>query len=349
MRDNGTLCLQDDNGVGALSGDPMLCEWSQLQELDRRMHQLPFHDVSSQQWQWLKQLLARQQDAAFGRQHCFSMIDSVAAYRRSVPLTDYNGLTTYIARIVKGEGDILFRGQPVVFEKTGGTSGKKLLPYPPESLQSFRQAMLPWLAQLIESHAITNGSLYWLLSPALREPAATEGGIAIGVSDADYFGNEAAVLLASLSAVPSWVGEMTSFRDWQLVTLYYLLRRGDLALISVWSPTFLLALLEAIPVRADELLQELAQGVAVAGVSLAPDVSAQYRLEQYLAKRDTSPLWPDLKVISCWMDAASQPFANKLKKYFPATTFQAKGLIATERVVTVPDDDGRPVVARQGT
>lgn len=340
-----------------MSEDPKRSEWSQLQALGQGMRPLPMDvvsssDISGQQWAWLKQLLVRNHDTAFGRQHAFAAIDSVAAYQNTVPLTDYSGLLPYIESMKQGAADILFCGQPVAFEATGGTAsvntsntGKKILPYSQESLQSFRRAMLPWLSQLIESHAITKGSLYWALSPALREDAVTDCGVSIGVSDAEYFGHDAGSLLAPLSAVPGKVGEITSFTDWQLVTLYYLLRRNDLALISVWSPTFLLALLEAIPVRANELMAAFAQGAVIAGVTVEADVPTLKRLEQYLVKKDTALLWPDLVVISCWMDAASQPFAKKLAHYFPVTAFQAKGLVATEGVITIPDSEDLPVLA----
>ena len=90
----------------------------------------------------------------------------------------------------------------------------------------------------------------------------------------------------------------------------YLTVAGDLELISVWSPTFLLRLIEAI--------------------------------------EDPSSLWPRLRVVSCWASGASKPFADGLAARLPHAHLQPKGLLSTEAVVTVPDGHDRPALVDCG-
>src|SRR5262249_30868109 len=54
-------------------------------------------------------------------------------------------------------------------------------------------------------------------------------------------------------------------------------------------------------------------------------------------------LWPELRLISCWADAAASLAAADLQKRFPRTLLQPKGLIATEAFVTLPFDGQHPL------
>ena len=46
--------------------------------------------------------------------------------------------------------------------------------------------------------------------------------------------------------------------------------------------------------------------------------------------------WPHLQVVSCWGDQAAAPGFRRLAARLPLTVVQAKGLLATEAVVTIP-------------
>jgi hypothetical protein len=127
--------------------------------------------------------------------------------------------------------------------------------------------------------------------------------------------------------------------------LYWLVRRNDLALISVWSPTFMLELLNGLNRRRHSVEQLLREGGSISGHALTPDTAAAERLLAYSMGGDTRVLWPDLRLISCWADASSKPFFEELERRVPHSCFQGKGLLATEGVVTIPNRDGDPVVA----
>ena len=263
-------------------------------------------------------------------------IEDVATYQRHIPLTRYEQLQEAVRCIAAGAADVLFAGHPIAFEYTGGTSGgKKLIPYTDHSLLDFRHALLQWLKTAISSHSLREGYAYWALSPATRKVEKTSNGIAIGLPDEAYLGRQAGPLFAALSAVPPELAQTDDVFHWQRETLYWLLLREDLVLISIWSPTFFISLLDALPRHAPALLARFS----------GKNISAAHRLKKWLAGGEAKYLWPGLRLVSCWADASSRPYYEALRQLLPHAGFQPKGLLSTEGVVTIPDANGRPVLA----
>ena len=58
----------------------------------------------------------------FGKDHNFSSIAQPSDFAKQVPVRDYEGLRSYVDRIVAGEEDILWPGKPIYFSKTSGTT-----------------------------------------------------------------------------------------------------------------------------------------------------------------------------------------------------------------------------------
>lgn len=285
-------------------------------------------DSASQQPRLLQDLLARNSQTVFGRAHGFAAIRSVADYRSAVPAQGYDAFRPLIERMADGENAVLTSAPVIAFEETGGTSsGSKLIPCTAESLLSFRAAILPWLAGLAGRHpAILRGSVYAAISPAARPPRRVKCGIAIGAgSDADYLGADLTAAFVSLLAVPPEAGAIASMDDWRIATLAHLAEREDLAFVSVWSPTFFLDLIEALPRCADTLARRLGP-------------QARARLARALGggALRTDILWPRLCLISCWAEAGSRGFAARLQAACPGVELEPKGLLATEAAITLP-------------
>ena len=301
--------------------------------------------LHTRQWEWLKACLHRNRDTEYGRAHGFANINSIADFQNRVPVTQYEQLAPLINRVAAGEQGLLFHEPAIAFERTGGSSGgAKLIPYTATSLADFRNALVPWLADTIDHYQLSSGCAYWAISPATRAEEKTAGGMPIGLPDGAYLGEEALASFAELSAVPYWLATLTDVKQWHIATLYYLIRRDDLALVSVWSPSFFLHLIEAITTYREALSQLLKQGGDIAGNSVPKDIAAFERLRLYQNTKQPQPLWPKLKLISCWADASSKHFFNRLQATFPNTRFQGKGLLATEGVMTVPNVNTHPVL-----
>lgn len=280
----------------------------------------------------LSRILAENAETAFGRTHGFDRIDSLEAYRAAVPIRRYDGFAAEIDRMAEGVPDRLFKGPLLAFERTGGTrSGGKRIPFGPAQLEAFAAAVLPMFHDLVVRHgSVSKGRLYASISPATRPTETTPGGHPVGLaSDAAYLGPLAAPF-AHLLAVPPDLGAIPDVDTWRVATLARLVEAGDLSFVTVWSPSFLTALIEALPGLADEI---------------APQLSgpARLRLERWLgadAGQGTAPLWPQLAAISAWTDASSAPFAARLATLCPQATIVPKGVIATEGPITVPTGDG---------
>jgi hypothetical protein len=256
---------------------------------------------------WLGSLLEGNAEAAYLKH--YGSPRTMQAFRTNVPTVTYDELTPWLSRIERGESDVLFTGRPVAFERTSGNvGGAKLIPYSAGGLGDFRHSILPWLRDLIQRYGIT-GSAYFSISAATRPPEFI-GSIPVGLSDGAYLGIAAAKVLASVTAVPMNVAGITDVENWREQTLRHLRAARDLELISIWSPTFLLRLLEDLP--------------------------------------DPHEIWPRLKLVSCWTSGASARFAAQVRSRFPHTSVQPKGLLSTECVVTVPDTFDRPVLTRYG-
>jgi hypothetical protein len=302
----------------------------------------------------LHDILARNRTSEFGRQHRFASLGSYADFCRHVPVRDYDGFREFIARAADGQNGILTSEPIVAFEETGGSSqGPKLIPYTRSALLSFRAAVLPWLADLADHRPRAfAGRAYVATSAAARPPQATASGIPVGLaSEYAYLGDDIARDLPAVSIVPPEVGTIVDMDEWRRRTLAYMAGAADLTLVSVWSPTFLSGLVEALPRLADHVVRTLYDGEnpgpngSVRGV---PDRERARIVERALrgAQPDTVRLWPHLDTISCWTDGAARPYANRLRALFPHARLQGKGLLATETAVTIPQwCAAHPVIA----
>jgi hypothetical protein len=86
----------------------------------------------------------------FGVDHKFQEIKNPSDFAENVPVRDYEGLRSYIEKIVEGEEDILWPGKPIYFSKTSGTtSGAKYIPITKESMPTHINAALDALLTYI--------------------------------------------------------------------------------------------------------------------------------------------------------------------------------------------------------
>jgi hypothetical protein len=281
----------------------------------------------------LRQILAENAGSEFGRAHRFERIDTLERFDARVPVRNHNQISGWIDRAAAGEAAVLTSAPVVAFEETGGsTAGRKLIPYTQAGLAAFRAAVLPWLGDLAREHPGTfDGRAYVAISPVARAPRVTDGGIPIGLpSEGAYLGDDLAQAFACVLAVPVDVAQVCDIDHWRFLTLRHLLAASDLTFISVWSPTFLIGLMEALPALAEPLLKAMSDGGA--------DPERTRVLDMALSRRsvDTQLLWPRLATVSAWADGASRPYAQRLQEMFPHAQLQPKGLLATEGAVTVP-------------
>jgi hypothetical protein len=158
-----------------------------------------------------------------------------------------------------------------------------------------------------------------------------------------YLGADLVPAFASVLAVPPSVAGLIAVDQWRFATLARLLSASDLTIVSVWSPTFLIGLLEAVP----GLAEPLARAVRNGGSGMLPDPGRAREVELALARYpiDTERLWPRLDTVSAWADGASRFYAQRLAEMLPHAVLQPKGLLATESAITIPCSASWPVPA----
>ncbi len=289
----------------------------------------------------LHSLLKRNANTAFGKANAFHQIDSYKEFSRRVPLSDYAALEPWLARVRQGEENILTR-EPVtrLVPTSGSTGARKLIPFTAGLQREFNAAIGPWLVDLTrQSPGLIGGRAYWSITPAMAEQPAQECAVAIGFeADTAYLGHGRRGLVESVMAVPSSVARAKSLETFRYETLLCLISCRELRLISIWHPSFLTMLLDALPALWKCLVQDLEQGSGP--LTAEPRRAAELRALDPL-KPET--LWPDLRVISCWADGAASFGMQDLRQRFPQVLLQPKGLIATEAFVTLPFEGQYPL------
>jgi hypothetical protein len=307
--------------------------------------------VADEQQRILLRTLARNADTDFGREHGFSSIRSIREFQQRVPLRDYDDYSPWIGKMASGGKNVLTRDPVHLFEPTSGsTSASKLIPYTATLQREFQRGIHSWIADLfLHDPNLLSGQAYWSVSPAASLNSRTPTGIPIGFEDdSAYVAGWQRRLLQSVLAVPSAVLSISNMDDFRYITLLFLLRSGNLKLISVWNPTFLSLILDRLPEWSDGLARDIERGTIRETVCLprgireyvSPD--SRRALELREAMRASTPgerharIWPELRLISCWTDANASSPAAQLATQFPRVRIQGKGLIATEGFVSFP-------------
>jgi hypothetical protein len=207
-------------------------------------------------------------------------------------------------------------------------------------LEELAAATNPWLGGLYSrSPGLIGRPAYWSLSPAAQGERRTEGGVPIGIDDdTAYFGPVRRFVLGRSMAVPSTVTKATSMDAWRRETLVGLLGCERLGFVSVWSPTFLTALVDALCAAPDDVLRDKR--------FTGPRRREVERALAGAREGVGSRLWPGLGVVSCWADGPAAVGASEVRRIFPRAVVEAKGLLATEGVVTIPwGHERRPTLA----
>ena len=117
----------------------------------------------------------------FGRDHNFKGISTHEDFVKQVPVRDYEALKPYVEKAVEGEDDVLWRGRPLYFAKTSGTtSGAKYIPITKESMPSHieaaKNAILLYIHQTGNTKIVTKKMIFLQGSPVLE----SKNGIQLG-------------------------------------------------------------------------------------------------------------------------------------------------------------------------
>lgn len=304
----------------------------------------------------LARTIRRNRATGFGRRN--SLDDF-----QSVPLSDYEDYAGFIEAIKAGRDSVLTRERVELLQPTSGsTAATKLIPCTKGLAGQFRAAVDPWIASMyLAFPSVLFGRHYWSISPSTPCGGDGRSRVRIGFADdAEYLGVVQRRLARALFAVPPEIARVADHDAFEYLTLLFLCREENLRLVSVWHPSFMTALLGALPRHFGSIARDIGTGSIGGGLRLDPDL--RRRLEgclapsparaRRLARLDPGDracaraIWPKLRVISCWTDGNSEPWRSELAALFPRAAIQGKGLAATEGIVSIPlGASGRKVCA----
>ena len=126
-------------------------------------------------------LLKGVKNTQFGKDHGLDSVQDYEGFKKAVPIRDYEQFVPYINMVKEGKHNILWKGLPIYFAKTSGTtSGVKYIPITKDSIDNHintaRNALLCYMAETGNT-GFASGKLIFLSGSPVLERV---GGIATG-------------------------------------------------------------------------------------------------------------------------------------------------------------------------
>ena len=164
------------------------------------------------QQQVFEALIKEAAQTQFGKDHDFGSIKTHSDYVQKVPVRDYEGLKHYVDKVVKGEENVLWKGKPLYFAKTSGTtSGAKYIPLTKESMpfhiEAARNAILSYIHETGKADFVDGKMIFLQGSPILEEKNGVKLGRLSGIV-AHYV-----PAYLQKNRMPSW--ETNCIEDWE--------------------------------------------------------------------------------------------------------------------------------------
>ena len=159
-----------------------------------------------------KDLISQAAGTAFGVDHDFVSINNYQDFVKRVPIRDYEALKPYVDRVVAGEEDILWKGKPLYFAKTSGTtSGAKYIPITKQSMPNHvnaaKNAILLYIHETGNAKFVDGKMIFLQGSPVLKEQNGVQLGRLSGI--VAHFVPK----YLQKNRMPSW--ETNCIEDWE--------------------------------------------------------------------------------------------------------------------------------------
>ncbi len=290
----------------------------------------------------LLEIVRRNRDTEYGREHGFDSVRSVKDYRRNVPRNTYETLMPSITRMTQGVPNVLTADTPLMFATTSGTTGRaKYIPVTPSYLQEYSHGIHVHTYRVLADHPdVLAGKT--LTSVSSDREGVTEAGIPYGAISG-YLNRTQPSSLRKFYSLPQEVGMIKDIDSKYYLTLRYGLA-DDIRYLATPNPSSLLLLAGKMEMYADELIHDIRNGT-VNPKFLPPDapvgLTASLRADPARAAelaaivRRTGKLlpvdaWRNLRIISCWKGGTMPLYLAKLPLYYGDCHVRDFGYMASE-------------------
>lgn len=136
----------------------------------------------------LQYLIKYGTNTVFGRQHKLADVKTYEDFKAAVPIRDYEAYKQYIEALKSGHQNVLWKGKPMYFAKTSGTtSGVKYIPITKESIPNHingaRDALLCYMAESGNTSFADGKMIFLTGSPELERVGGIPTGRLSGISN----------------------------------------------------------------------------------------------------------------------------------------------------------------------
>jgi hypothetical protein len=290
----------------------------------------------------LLEIVRRNAGTAFGREHGFRSIRSVADFQGRVPPSSYDGVSPYVERMIHGEPDVLTAERPLLFATTSGTTGRaKYIPVTRSFLREYSHAIhVHSYRMLCDVPDALEGRI--LVSSSSDEEGRTPCGIPYGAISG-YLARTQPAALRRFYALPYAICRVKDVELKYYLTLRHALA-SDIRVIVTPNPSSLLLLAQRMEEFAERLIRDVRDG-GVRGMrlpedvpgavldGLAPDPARADRLAACRRERGAllpRDAWPQLRMISCWKGGTMPLYLRALPPYYGDVPVRDLGYMASE-------------------
>ena len=305
----------------------------------------------------LRRILAHQAGTAFGVDHHFSTIRTIADFRNNLHVKGYDYLEPYLERVRKGETSALLADRKIhMFAMTSGTTAtRKYIPVTDQYLADYRRSWNIWGLKVFRDHPEVRMKPIVQMSGDWQE-FFTETGIPCGA----VTGLTAQMQLRIIRwiyCVPASVGKVKD----PLAKYYLALRLSvprKVGLIIAANPSTTISMARAGDQEKETLIRDIHDGTLSDRFDIPADIRAALpsrirkpnperarELEEIVRRTGTlypKDYWPSDCVIGNWMGGSVGAYLRHFPKYYGQTPVRDVGLIASEGRMTIPMTDGTP-------
>lgn len=305
------------------------------------------------QKEFLQNLLRKNSETVFGREHNFAEIKNENDFRRCVPVRDYEKLRPFVDRIIKGEREVLTKEDPFMFTITSGTTGEpKYIPVTRTSQAANSRLMRQWISRAEHGHpGVTAQSGVAIVSRAVE--GFTPSGLPYGSASGVIYKNIPSFIRRAY-AIPYLVSEVEDYD-----ARYFLFARFALAsrvsFIATPNPSTLLRLARICAENQERLIRSIHDGTPGTELKKHPEIYAELaaatkrdpararQLSAVIADNgflNLAECWSDLRLIGCWLGGSVGVQSAKLGEVFGDAPQRDLGYLASEGNFTMPIAEG---------
>jgi hypothetical protein len=304
----------------------------------------------------LTDILRRNADTQFGREHGFRSAGDLRAYQRQVPIRQWREMSPYVDLVVDGRRNVLTQDVPFFFHRTTGTTGKpKMIPFTRRCQAAAKLTHRMWVYKnVLDNPGLLKGRVFAILNAGVD--GYTERGEAYGSVSGNIFFRFPSILRQRYSH-PYDVYHIGDLDARRYTHLRFAVEQSC-SFACTGNPSSLLAAFEFADRHSELLIQDIHDGTLAPQFNV-PDHLRAFALNRLLpnprraralaaarqraGRLQPSDYWPDLHLLGCWIGGSMGHFAPLLRQWCgDDLRFRDAGYMASEGVFSIPLHNDSP-------